>query len=180
MLPIHTARLTLRHLALDDAAFIVSLLNDESFLRYIGDRGVRDVESAREYIRKGPTASYRRNGFGLYLVVLRDSGVPVGMCGLVKRDGLDDVDLGFAFMPQHRSNGYAIESATAVMKHAQEDIGLERVVAITSPDNERSGNVLGKLGFRFERMIRLPPEEAEIRLYVWSADRAAGSRTHRG
>ena len=177
MLPIHTARLTLRHLTFDDAGFIVALLNDEAFLRYIGDRGVRDVESAREYIRKGPAASYRRNGFGLYLVVLRETGVPIGMCGLVKRDGLDDADLGFAFMPQYRSNGYAIESATAVMEHARDDIGLERVVAITSPDNERSANVLGKLGFTFERMIRLPPEEAEIRLYCWNAAGIAGSRS---
>lgn len=180
MLPIRTPRLTLRHLALDDAEFVVALLNDESFLRYIGDRGVRDVESAREYIRKGPAASYRRNGFGLYLVVLKDTGVPIGMCGLVKRDGLDDVDLGFAFMPQYRSNGYAIESAAAVMKHARDDIGLGRVVAITSPDNERSGKVLGRLGFVFERMIRLPPEDAEIRLYGWSADGAAERRSGGG
>jgi RimJ/RimL family protein N-acetyltransferase len=174
VVPIQTERLTLRHIALGDAEFVVALLNDEAFRRYIGDRGVRDVESARDYIRKGPLASYRRNGFGLYLVVLTDTGVPIGMCGLVKREGLDDVDLGFAFMPQYRSRGYAIEAAAAVMKHARDDIGLERVVAITSPDNERSGRVLGKLGFAFEKMIRLPPEEAEIKLYGWSA---RGSRS---
>jgi RimJ/RimL family protein N-acetyltransferase len=177
VLPIQTDRLTLRRLALDDAEFVVVLLNDESFLRYIGDRGVRDLPSAREYITKGPLASYRRNGFGLYLVVLKDSDVPIGMCGLVKREGLDDVDLGFALMPAYRSRGYAAEAATAVMAYARDVVGLERVVAITSPDNERSMRLLESLGFRFEKMIRLPPEQAEIRLYGWSADVAAASRS---
>ena len=179
MVRIQTDRLTLRHLALDDAEFVVALLNDESFLRYIGDRGVRDLPSACEYITKGPLASYRRNGFGLYLVALKDSDVPIGMCGLVKREGLDDVDLGFALMPAHRSHGYAAEAAAAVMAYARDVVGLERVVAITSPDNERSMRLLESLGFRFERMIRLPPEQTDIRLYGWRAEVAAESRPHR-
>jgi RimJ/RimL family protein N-acetyltransferase len=173
VLPIRTGRLTIRHFAPGDAEFILALLNDESFLRYIGDRGVRNLEGAREYLVKGPLASYRRNGFGLYCVELQDSGVAIGTCGLVRREGLDHVDLGFAFLPRYRSSGYAIESATAVMAYARDVVGLKRVVAIVSPDNERSIRVLEKLGFEFEKMIRLPPEAPEIRLYGWSADAAS-------
>src|SRR5579863_8231406 len=99
---IPTERLVLRHLDLNDDAFILELLNEPAFLRFIGDKGVRTLDDARDYISKGPIDSYRRFGFGLYLVSVRSGGTPVGICGLVKRDTLDDVDVGFAFLPQHR------------------------------------------------------------------------------
>lgn len=112
---IETERLLLCRLTGDDAPFILELLNQPSFLRYIGDKGVRTLDHAREYIRKGPADSYERRGFGLYLVKLRDGAVPIGICGLVKRDALEDVDVGFAFLPAFWSQGYALESASAVM-----------------------------------------------------------------
>jgi RimJ/RimL family protein N-acetyltransferase len=163
---LQTDRLTLRRLATGDAAFVLLLLNDPAFVRYVGDRGVKTIEAAREYIVKGPLESYARHGFGLYLVELTGTGEPLGMCGLVKRESLADVDIGFAFLPQYRSQGYAAEAAAAVLAHGREELGLRRIVAIVDPENERSTNVLQKIGLRFERMIRLARGEPEIRLYA--------------
>jgi RimJ/RimL family protein N-acetyltransferase len=163
---LQTARLTLRRLSTDDGPFVLELLNDPAFLRYVGDRGVKTVEAAREYIIKGPMVSYARHGFGLYLVELTQTGEPLGMCGLVKRESLPDVDIGFAFLPRHRSQGYAAEAAAAVLAHGREELGLRRIVAIVDPRNERSSNVLQKIGLRFERMVRLSRDEPEIELYA--------------
>lgn len=162
---IETQRLRLRLLTLDDARFILELLNEPSFLRFIGDKGVRDPDGARAYLAKGPIDSYERHGFGLYAVCLRD-GTPIGICGLVKRDGLDDADLGFAFLSRHWSHGYAAESAGAVMAHAGEMLGLKRVVAITSPDNRDSMAVLEKVGLKYERTVRLAADAAELNLFA--------------
>jgi RimJ/RimL family protein N-acetyltransferase len=163
---IETERLSLCELTADDAPFILELLNDSSFLRFIGDKGVRTLEDAREYIRKGPVDSYQRHGFGLYLVKLRDEAVPIGICGLVKRETLEDVDIGFAFLPRFWSQGYALESASAVMTYGRGVIGLNRIVAITDPDNESSIRLLGKLGLRFDRMVQLPDHGGENKLFV--------------
>ena len=163
---LRTPRLDLRKMNEDDAGFIVELLNDAAFLRYIGDKGVRTIDDARQYLLTGPIASYQRFGFGLYLVELRASGAPVGMCGLLKRDTLEDVDIGFAFLPQHRSRGYAVEAASAVMRHARASLGLGRIVAIASQDNGGSAKVLRKIGFRYERLIRLPHDENDIKLFA--------------
>lgn len=166
MIPIETERLLLCLLTADDAPFILELLNEPSFLRFIGDKGVRTLEDAREYIRKGPVDSYERRGFGLYLVKLRDGDVPIGICGLVKRDALEDVDIGFAFLPRFWARGYALESAAAVMTHGRRDIGLNRIVAITNPENVSSIRLLEKLGLRFERMIQLADHGGENKLFV--------------
>ncbi|MBX7183972.1 MAG: GNAT family N-acetyltransferase [Vicinamibacteria bacterium] len=165
MIVLETDRLVLRRLTLNDAPFIVELLTDPAFLRYIGDRGVRDQQSARQYLLKGPIASYEKFGFGLYFVFLKESGDPVGICGLLKRDTLSDVDVGFAFLPAHRRKGYATESAAAVLAHGRSTLGLKRVVAITSPDNEGSIAVLEKIGLRFEGMTRLGDDPREVRLF---------------
>ena len=162
---IETERLTLRHLSTEDAEFILALLNDPSFLRFIGDKGVRTLDDARKYITSGPMEMYARLGFGLYLVELKDEGIPIGLCGLIKRDGLDDVDIGFAFLPEFRAKGYACEAAEATMDYGKDVLGLRRIVAITSPDNEASGRLLEKLGLRFERMIRLREGDEELRLF---------------
>lgn len=159
-----TMRLTLRRLSPADADFIVELLNDPAFLRFIGDKCVRSADDARGYILDGPVASYQRNGFGLWLVELKDSGLSVGMCGLLKRDSLPDVDLGFAFLPAHRSQGYAFESASAVLHYARTELGLKRIVAITNPDNAGSIRVLEKIGMRFERMMTISEGAPEIQL----------------
>ena len=165
---LETTRLILRHQTVDDAEFIFTLVNDPSWLRFIGDRGVRSVEDARNYIRKGAMDSYSRHGFGLYLTALKDSGTPIGICGLVKRETLDDVDIGFAFLPQYAGVGYAYESACAVMAHAKNDIGLKRVIAITNPDNVASIRLLEKLGLAFERKIRVAADKDEINLFACS------------
>ena len=168
MFILETARLRLRELTTSDAEFMLALLNDPDFIRHVGDRGVRTLAAAREYIVKGPMQSYAHNGFGLYMVELSGTGEKLGICGLVKREGLADIDIGFGFLPQYRSNGYAIEAATAVMAQARDALRLERFVAITSQENERSANVLLKLGLKFERMITFPGEQKEIRLYAWN------------
>jgi ribosomal-protein-alanine N-acetyltransferase len=166
MTVLETQRLILRKLTLDDAPFMLALVNDPSWLHFIGDRGVRTPDDARDYLRKGAIASYELNGFGLYLTALKTSGIPLGICGLVKREGLVDVDIGFAFLPQFVGNGYAYESASTVMTHARNDIGLKRVVAITSPANRASIRVLEKIGLRFERMIRMTADQDEVSLYA--------------
>jgi RimJ/RimL family protein N-acetyltransferase len=162
---LETERLVLRRLTIDDAEFILELLNDASFLRYIGDKGVRNIDDAVRYLNTGPIASYERFGFGLYLVELKTSGEPIGMCGLLKRDTLPDVDVGFAFLPAFWFQGYAFESASALMTYGREALGLRRIVAITSPDNKASISLLEKIGLRFERMIKLSEDQSEVRLF---------------
>jgi len=161
-----TERLILRKLTIDDSEFVLELLNEPSFLRHIGDRGVRTLEDARQYILNRLVTSYERNGFGLYLVELKESRVPIGISGLVKRDTLPDADIGFAFLPAYWSKGYALESAAAVMNYARDVLGLNRILAITSPDNEASAKLLGKIGLRFERMIKLSDGAEEVKLFT--------------
>ena len=163
---LETERLILRRLSIDDAEFVLELLNEPSFLRYIGDRGVRNLEDAAQYILNRLVTSYERNGFGLYLVELRESGIPIGISGLVKRDTLPDADIGFAFLPAYWSQGYAFESAAAVMNYAREVLGLNRILAITSPDNEASAKLLGKIGLRYERLIKLSEDAEEVKLFT--------------
>jgi RimJ/RimL family protein N-acetyltransferase len=161
-----TPRLILRLLDQDDAPFILELLNDPDWLRFIGDKGVRTLDAARTYIANGPAAMVQRLGFGLYLVELSGTRTPVGICGLIKRDALDDVDLGFAFLPQFRAHGYAREAAAAVLAYGRETLGIPRIVAITAPDNARSIRLLEELGLRFERTLRMPGDDHEVRIYA--------------
>jgi RimJ/RimL family protein N-acetyltransferase len=161
---IQTQRLVLRQLELNDADFILELLNEAAFLRFIGDKGVRTLDDASDYLRKGPMDSYRRHGFGLYVACLRD-GTRTGICGLVKREGLGDVDVGFAFLSRCCSKGYAVESAAAILEHARRVLGLKRVVAITSAENFGSIAVLEKIGLKFERMVRLAENGPELKLF---------------
>jgi [ribosomal protein S5]-alanine N-acetyltransferase len=160
-----TERIELRELELADDAFILKLLNEDGFLRFIGDKGVRTLADAREYLSKGPIDSYRRNGFGLYLASLRN-GEPIGMCGLVKRDSLPDADVGFAFLSCYWSKGYAAESAAAVLAYGRERLRMQRIVAITAPDNRGSIAVLEKIGLKFERMVRLSDDAKELKLFA--------------
>ena len=166
MIIIETERLRLRHLTADDAAFILELLNEPSFLKYIGDKGVRTLEDARRYIAEGPARSYQLHGFGLNLVELKDQQTPIGMCGVLKRDTLPDPDIGFAFLPAYWNRGYAFESAAAVMQHARETLGLERVLAITSPGNEPSEKLLRKIGLRLDGRVRLTEGADEVNLFT--------------
>ena len=167
---LETERLVLRRVSSDDAEFILELLNQPSFLRYIGDKGVRTTEDAVRYIQTGPVASYERFGFGLYLVELKETRVPIGMCGLLKRDTLPDADVGFAFLPDYWSQGYAFEAASGVMQYGREVLGLRRIVAITSLDNDASIRLLEKIGLKFEGLITPSEELGEVRLFGTTPD----------
>ena len=161
-----TPRLLLRQLSADDAEFMLELLNEEAFLLNIGDRGVRTLADASTYILKGPVASYEKFGFGLYAVELKRSGAPIGICGLLKRETLDDADIGFAFLQRFWGQGYAYESAAAVMNYAWHVIKLKRIVAITTSENNASMKLLEKIGLRFEKMIQMPGHSGESKLFA--------------
>ena len=164
---LETERLALRRLAPDtDAAFMLAILNEPSFIRFVADRGVRTVEAAQDYILNGAFASYARNGFGLYLVALKSTGEPIGICGLIRREGLDDPDIGYSFLPAYWGKGYATEAGAAVLAEARETLGLRRVVAIVSQDNERSIQVIKRLGLRYERLFRLPNDSEDLKLFA--------------
>jgi len=167
---LETERLRLRQLTSGDAEFIVELLNDPSFVRNIGDRGVRTLGDAMRYIRDGPVENYARLGFGLWRVELKASNVPVGMCGLLQRETLDDVDIGFAFLPRFWCSGYAFESASGVMRFAHDVLGLKRIVAVTNPDNIGSIRLLERLGMRFERLARLSDDGPELKLFAFNSE----------
>ena len=162
---LRTERLVLNQFGDRDAAFILGLLNEASFLRYIGDRGVRTLDDARRYIREGPVAGYERYGHGLLRVALKGGDAPIGMCGVLKRDTLPDPDIGFSFLPDYWSQGYAHEAAAAVMRHVRDVLHLDRILAITTHDNLPSMRLLGKLGFQYQRMIRLGDDPTELRLF---------------
>ena len=162
---IETARLRLRPLTPDDAAFIYELVNDPDWIRFIGDRKVRNLDDARAYIGR-TVAMYERHGVGSLLTELKETGEPLGICGLIRREGLDDVDIGFAFLPRHRAKGYAHEAAAAVIAHGREKLGVKRVVAINSKDNESSARLLEKLGLRFEKVVTMPNGTEELRLFT--------------
>lgn len=162
---LETRRLRLRELTVDDADFILAQLSDPDFVRYVADRGVRDLTAARAYITSGPIASYARHGFGLRVVETKATDTPIGICGLIKRDGLDDVDLGYAFLPPFRRQGFAHEAANAVMAYAR-GLGFARVVAIVAPDNAPSIGLLSKLGFHYERWVTLAGDAKELLLFA--------------
>ena len=165
MTVIETERLILRQLTPDDATFIFALLNEPSWIQNIGDRHIKTLDDARAYIRNGPAASYAKNGFGLYLVVLKEANESIGMCGLIKRDGLEDVDIGYALLPRFWSKGYAVEAARATIAYAREGVGLKRIVAIVDPANESSIRVLEKLGMQYEKMVRLSADDIDLKLF---------------
>ena len=167
---LETERLILRRFTTDDAQFVLTLVNEPSFLRYIGDKKIRKLEDARQYIISGPVASYERNGFGLCLVQLRESPTPIGMCGLLKREELPHPDIGFALLPEFWNRGYAFEAAAAVLKDARVRLGLRRILAITSLDNDASINLLQRLGFTFQKVTRLAADREQVKLFVWQPE----------
>lgn len=163
-------RLVLRELNLTDAPFILELLNDGDFHRYIGDRGVRTLADAEEYIQQGPAVSYAQHGHGLYLVMRREDEARIGICGLIKRDTLPCEDIGYAFLPAWRGQGYGIEAAQAALQDGRERLGIERVVAIVTLGNERSIGLLAKLGLSRGKLVRLGESEEDC-LLLEAADK---------
>jgi RimJ/RimL family protein N-acetyltransferase len=166
MIVAETDRLALRHLELRDAGFILELLNDPAWIQNIGDKGVRTHADAERYIENGPGAMYAAHGFGLYLTELKRGGEAVGLCGLLKRDWLEDVDIGFALLPAYRGKGYAAEAARAVLRFAEQTLNLRRVAAITSLGNESSARLLEKLGFRYVGSEPFPGGAKPVRLFT--------------
>jgi [ribosomal protein S5]-alanine N-acetyltransferase len=166
---LQTARLTIEPLTLSDAPFILTLLNDPDFIAQIADRGIRDEAAARRYLEEGPLASYREHGFGLWAVRQRDGGETLGMCGLLQRPTLADVDIGYALLPGARGRGLAREAAQAVLHYARDTLGLASLVAIVAPGNAPSRALLEGLGFEHERMVQLTPEAEHLCLYRWGA-----------
>jgi RimJ/RimL family protein N-acetyltransferase len=162
---LRTARLRLRLVDPRDAAFYLELVNDPDFIAHIGDRGLRTLEAAARAIEEGPVAMQRSRGHSLYLVELLDGGEPVGLSGLIKRDVLEDVDIGYAFLPRHRARGYAFEAAQAVVGHAR-TLGIPRLAAIVNPANTASIGLLLKLGMRFERFAELTPGQPGVNVYL--------------
>jgi RimJ/RimL family protein N-acetyltransferase len=163
---LETARLRLRQVSTDDAGFMLGLTNEPSWLQFIGDKGIRTLADARAYIERSYLAMYARCGHGLYLVELKPGNTAIGICGLIRRDGLADVDLGYAFLPAHWNQGYAHEAASAVIDYGKTRFGLTRLIALTALDNERSARLLEKLGFRFEKTGRLTRDGAESKLFA--------------
>ena len=162
-----TSRLIIDRITSDDAPFVLAMLNDDDFIHYVADHGVRTIEQAQAYISDRIAASYEEHGFGMAAVRLKDSCETIGMCGLVKRDTLSDIDLGYGFLPTGRGQGYACEAATAVREWGKKELALSRLAAIIHPQNTASRNLAVKIGMSFDSMIRLTPEDDDVCLYLW-------------
>lgn len=165
-LSLETSRLQIRWLDFDDAEFIFQLVNDPDWIRFIGDKGVSNFDDARNYIETGPVEMYRKYGFGLNRVALKANDKAIGICGILQRETLSEVDLGFAFLPDYRRQGYAFEASQAILEHGLKILGLQRIAAILSPQNMISANLLGKLGFRFEQNYQAEPDTDILDLYI--------------
>lgn len=174
---VETGRLRLRRLTRLDAPFLVGLLNEPAWHRFIGDRGVRTAEDAEAYLEKSYLAGYARDGFSMFLVERLSDGAPLGVCGLMRRDILDDVDLGFGFKSEHRRRGYAREAAEAMMRWGHESLGLGRIIAITHPENVASIHLLEKLGFRDEGLVKPYADGEVVRRFGWRSAPAADRRS---
>lgn len=162
---LETERLSLREFNTTDAAFIIQLLNSEGWLKFIGDRHIKTLEQAENYLTNGPMKSYSVNGFGLSMVELKNTHTPIGMCGLIKRDNLPDIDIGFAFLEEFMGNGYAFEIAQATINFAKENLHKETILAITIPTNVRSINLLKKIGMKFEKNFSFEGSTEELMLF---------------
>uniref|UniRef100_A0A486XUD1 Acetyltransferase, GNAT family n=1 Tax=Rheinheimera sp. BAL341 TaxID=1708203 RepID=A0A486XUD1_9GAMM len=165
MIVAETSRLRIRHMVAADAAFICQLLNEPSFIQNIADRGVRTELDALHYITQGPVKSYQQHGYGLFLVESSVNAEPLGICGLLFRDFLQETDIGFAFMPQFWGKGYAYEAASAVMRFGYTKLQLKRIVGLTTAGNLTSVKLLNRLGLHFEKMVKMSPSEDYVQLY---------------
>jgi RimJ/RimL family protein N-acetyltransferase len=160
-----TTRIVIAELSAADAPFILTLTNTAEWLQFIGDRGIKTMEDAENYIINGPMASYAKYGHGLYLVSLKEGNTPIGICGLLQRTTLPDKDIGFALLPVYTGKGYALEAATAIIQYSKEQLGIQRIAAITLPGNARSIRLLVALGLSFEKMVQLEAGKDELMLF---------------
>ncbi|WP_291403618.1 GNAT family N-acetyltransferase [Daejeonella sp.] len=162
---LETERLALRELNESDASFIIELLNSDGWLKYIGDRNVKTEDQARDYLNNGPIKSYQDNGYGLYLVELKNEKIPIGICGIIKRDTLEFPDIGYAFLPKYMGQGYAFEIAQQTLQYAKNQLNINKILAITNPENKASIKLLGKLGLTFQKMIDATNDSIELKLF---------------
>ena len=166
MKKIETERLILSEFTLDDAPFILEMLNDPAWLQFIGDRSVKTLEDAQDYIVNKLQKGFKEQGFGMMIVKLKDDETPIGTCGLLEREYLDDMDIGFAFLPTFRGKGYAFEAASATIEWGKKNLGMRRILAFTDANNAASIILIKKLGLKFERLMTdFPDDDAEIQLY---------------
>ncbi|MBC3542394.1 GNAT family N-acetyltransferase [Rufibacter sediminis] len=162
---LETERLRLRQLTLEDAPFIVELVNSPGWLQYIGDKNIRTLEQARFYLSNGPLKSYEQFGYGLSLVERKEDQRPIGMCGIINRDNLDTPDIGFAFLPEYIGLGYGFEIASATLAYAQKQLGLEKIAAITLPQNQNSIKLLEKIGLTYQHPFCFPGSTETLHLF---------------
>jgi [ribosomal protein S5]-alanine N-acetyltransferase len=163
---IDTNRLVIRNITEQDFHFIFRLLNEPSWIKYIGDKGIKTEDDAKNYIRTGPLQMYKDFGFGLFLVTLKENSVPIGLCGLIKRPSLENIDLGYAFLPEYTGKGYAFEATKAVIQYGKEQLSINKIVAITTIDNLNSEKVLLKLGFSFDSLIKENNASEELKFFT--------------
>lgn len=162
---LETERLILRRFTLDDTAFIIELLNTEGWIKYIGEKNVKTTDQATSYLENGPLKSYCNHGFGLALVELKADHMPIGMCGLINREYLDHLDVGFAFLPNHTGHGYAFEIVKKTVEYALSELKQEKLLAITLPQNYSSIKLLTKIGFEYDKNFVSPDSGEELCLY---------------
>jgi len=165
MMIVETPRLELRELTLDDAGFILRLVKEPSFLANIGDKGVRTLDDAKQFILDGPWKRDQNPGYGQFLVELKPDGIPIGVCGLLYREKLDVTDVGCAFLPQFWRRGFAYEAASAVMDYGRSTLGVDRIVGLTSKDNLASIGLLEKFGMKFEKTVKMSDDDPGTALY---------------
>lgn len=165
MVVLQTERLCMRWFTIQDAPFLLKLLNDKDWIRHIGDRGIKSLTDAEDYIQTKFLKNYQDKGFGFYAIELKRSNELIGTAGIVDREGLDHVDIGYGFLPEYRGNGYAFEAAKAIQTYALDILKIDPIVAIVNPDNKGSIRILEKLGLQFEKKVRLEGEDKDIALY---------------
>ena len=163
---IETNRLRLRELTTNDAEFVFHLVNEPSFLSNIGDKGVRNLDDAVKFILSGPWTNQKKPGYGQFLIELSGNGQPIGVCGLLYRDNLEVTDIGFALMPTYHGRGYASEAAAAVMEYGYSTLGIDRIVGLTSEENQPSIRILEKLGMKFKRIVKMSDNDSGTALYA--------------
>lgn len=165
MLILQTERLLLREFDLTDAPFILELLNTDEWIANIGDFDIKTIDAAKSYLLSRPMEGYKKYGFGMWAVVIKETRELIGMSGLIKRDTLDSPDIGYALLPQFTGNGYAFEMTEATLKYGMDKLAMQCIVAITIEANKPSINLLKKLGFSYEKQIRLSEDAEELQLY---------------
>lgn len=159
---LETDRLRLREFILEDAEFVLKLVNTPLWHEFIGDKNIYTREAALAYIQNSLQKSYEKNGYGLWLMQLKDTSESIGMCGLVNRDSLDDIDIGFALLPTYERNGFTFEAAKATLQYAKNTLAIDKIVAITNPKNVASIRLLNKLGLQFEKEVQVTENDTVL------------------